>query len=107
MRWSFPKQELCFCQRVVAPVIIETCRTKEDADAEEDLWFSDDPRELTLRQNWKKDILEYCGKKFFFRVSPVLLVTLMMPQSLTSAAPSKNAVNAVKTFTTVVNQSEI
>ncbi len=41
----------------------------EEAYAEGDLWFIDDPGELTLRHNWRKDILdsllertEYCGK---------------------------------------------
>ncbi len=72
MRWSLPKKELCFCQGVVAPVMVKSCSTMEKEYSEDELWFIDDPRELTLRHNWKKDILddllertEYCGKIIF------------------------------------------
>ncbi len=74
MRWSLPKREICFCQGVVAPVIMKTCSTTEETYAEDDMWFIDDPYELTLRQNWKTDVLdtlleraEYCGKILLFK----------------------------------------
>ncbi len=76
-RWSLPKKELCFCQGVVAPAMFKSCPTMEETYSEEDLWFIDDPRELTLRHNWKKDILdellkrtEYCGKIILYRHLP-------------------------------------
>ena len=70
MRWSIPKEEICFCQGFVAPVVINSCLGMEETYADDVLFF-DDPRELTLRRNWKKDELdkllnrvEYCGKSF-------------------------------------------
>ncbi len=46
--------------------MMTSCQTIEETDAMEDMWFYDDPRELTQRQNGKKYILdEYCGKIFF------------------------------------------
>ncbi len=84
LRWSLPKKELCFCQGVVAPAMAKSCSTMEEACTEEDLWFIDEPQELTLRHNWRKDILdellertEYCGM-IFFSPFPMLLVTLMV-----------------------------
>ncbi len=50
--------------------IVATCQEKEATYAENDMWFFDDPRELTnLRNNWQKGVLDkplnltdYCGK---------------------------------------------
>ena len=67
-KWSLPKKEICLCQGVVAPVVTSTCSAMEETFAKDDLWFIDDPRELTLRHNWRTDVLdtllertEYCG----------------------------------------------
>ncbi|XP_072046700.1 C-type lectin mannose-binding isoform-like [Amphiura filiformis] len=54
LRWSLPFAELCLCQRMVAPVLKSPCPQRVDGD----LWFVDDPRTLTMRHNWKKDILD-------------------------------------------------
>ena len=67
MRWSLPKEEVCFCQGVVAPVT-NICQGMEKTYADDEMLFFGDPRELTLRRNWRKDELdnllnriEYCG----------------------------------------------
>ena len=53
----------------MAPVNMKTCSPMEDEYAKDELWFIDDPRALTLRHNWRTDVLdillertEYCGK---------------------------------------------
>ncbi len=68
MRCSLSKEEICFCQGVVSPLVINSCPEKEETYADGDMLFLDDPRGLTLRRNWKKDELdkylnrvEYCG----------------------------------------------
>ncbi len=73
MKWSLPKKERCYCERVLTArwpkVEINTCPPMEEAFAKDDMWFIDDPRELTLPHNWRTDALdtllertEYCGK---------------------------------------------
>ena len=54
MRWSLPKKEICLCQGVIAPKVSagQSCSRYEDADANEELWFIDDPTPLTKRKNW-------------------------------------------------------
>ena len=70
LQWSLPLQELCYCQRVVAPTFINThnCFTNE-LDLTQ-LWFTHDAVFLTQRENWSPerldDLLErkdYCGKR--------------------------------------------
>ena len=70
MRWSLPKKEICLCQGVVTPVVMNICPTMETDYADDELLFFDDPRELTMRHNWKKNELdkllervEYCGNR--------------------------------------------
>ncbi|XP_072017023.1 uncharacterized protein [Amphiura filiformis] len=58
LRWSLPFAEICYCQGVVAPVYGKTCQRKNVRYKEGDLWFTDDPRPLTMRHNWEKYILD-------------------------------------------------
>ncbi|XP_072017209.1 uncharacterized protein [Amphiura filiformis] len=58
LRWSLPFAEICLCQGVVAPIRGKTCRRKDVHYEEGELWFVDDPRPLTMRHNWEKDILD-------------------------------------------------
>ena len=54
IRWSLSKKEICFCQGIVAPEVsaARNCPRYEDADKNEELWFTDDPTFLTNRKNW-------------------------------------------------------
>ncbi len=69
LRWSLPYSEICYCQGVVAPMQMSSCPQAAHNYNEGDLWFTDDPQPLTIRSNWKKEILDklferalYCGK---------------------------------------------
>ena len=81
LRWSLPYDEICLCQRVVAPRWQKTCLRKEDpmacsADSLSCiLWFVDDPTQLTQRQNWNKETLDrlleradHCGKYKIYKL---------------------------------------
>ena len=55
--WALPRKELCLCQRVVAPQMSgsRSCPRRDDTDALEDLWLTDDLSLITLltnRRNW-------------------------------------------------------
>ena len=69
LRWSLPYSEICLCQGVVAPMHMSTCPQTANDYNEGDLWFTDDAQPLTIRSNWKKEILDrlfqralYCRK---------------------------------------------
>ena len=74
IRWSLPKEEICFCHGVVTPKVLagQSCLRYEDADTNDDLWFTDDPTSLTNRENWtpkKLDALlsrSLCCKCLFY-----------------------------------------
>ena len=55
LQWSLPRNELCLCQGVVAPrtSTIQSCLKEDDAEAVDNLWFTDDPTPLIDRRNWK------------------------------------------------------
>ena len=54
LRWSLPRNEICHCQGVVAPSNKghQSC-SRENAEIEEDLWFTDNPTPLVNRRNWE------------------------------------------------------
>ncbi|XP_072025495.1 uncharacterized protein [Amphiura filiformis] len=54
LRWSLPYAQICLCQGVVAPKVMSTCPKVNTGD----LRFVDDPLPLTMRHNWRKDILD-------------------------------------------------
>ncbi|XP_072041493.1 uncharacterized protein [Amphiura filiformis] len=54
--WSLPSKERCFCQRVVAPKIVQLCT--ELYPMEQDLWFTSDAKPLTHRDNWTPEALD-------------------------------------------------
>ena len=73
LRWSLPWSEICYCKGVVAPMRMSACPQMANDYNEGDLWFTDDPQPLTIRSNWKKEILDnlfgrslYCGKLHYF-----------------------------------------
>ena len=76
LRWSLPKKERCYCQRIFTArwlkVEINSCPPMEEAFDNDDMWFIDEPRELTLPHNWRTDALdtllertEYCGNVLY------------------------------------------
>ena len=85
LRWSLSYDDICYCQRVIAPTFIslEKCPKEDDQTCSDilscNLWFVDDPTLLTHSQNWNIKTLDqllertdYCGESnrnkwsFFF-----------------------------------------
>ena len=68
LRWALPDEERCLCKGVVALHVSPTNLCTREI-TEDTLWFVDDPRPLTRRQNWNKTVLDQlldrqgsCGK---------------------------------------------
>ena len=65
LRWSLPSNERCLCQRVVVAPGDNSghpCKASNDqfclCASAGDLWFADDPKALTIRKNWEKEVLD-------------------------------------------------
>ena len=60
LRWSLLRKEICHCQAVVAPRKAggQTCYRGDNAEMNEDLWFTDDSTPLVNRKNWDRAKLD-------------------------------------------------
>ena len=61
IRWSMPRRERCFCQKVIVYPISDLSNsdsTATQSDSLEDLWFTDNPAPLVKRRNWMPEKLD-------------------------------------------------
>ena len=61
MRWAMPSVQRCVCQGVIAPKRGPMmCPSKREEYGEDSqMWYTDDPRPLTDRANWKPNVLNH------------------------------------------------
>ena len=60
-RWAMPKEDICFCQGVIAPNNRGTASCPAAPQNEHPgsvMWYTDNPNPLTSRKNWTPEKLD-------------------------------------------------